>query len=178
MGHQPYFPFWKRNEPPPPKSTIDILDITTDQSQRIASFDASFRSLSWLPNGKELLFMKERIAPLYDEDDDHIWIQALNIKDGQVRTLAEFDGVQQCLMPISSPDGKWIAIMYDADNPMFNFMPSLGLIPNDSTNSDTLPPITRLTHEIKLYSQRWSHDVNVFMFGETMVPINRFTRLM
>lgn len=158
LHHQPSFLFWKRNEPPPPQSAVYIIDMATGVSQRIVSFDASIRSLSWFPNGKELLFMKERVAPLYDEDDDHIWIQSIDIKDGHVRTLAKFDGLQQFLAPACSPDGKWVALMYDADNPIFNFMPSLGLTANESTDNDTLPPITRLTHEIKLYTPRWSQD--------------------
>jgi dipeptidyl aminopeptidase/acylaminoacyl peptidase len=130
----------------------------TGQSQHITSLDASIRSLSWLPNGKELLFMKERVAPLYDEDNDRIWIQAVNVSNGHIRTLAEFDGLQQCLRPMLSPNGKWIALMYDIDHPIFNFMPSLCLLPNESTNSDTLPPMTRLTHEMKLHSPQWSSN--------------------
>jgi dipeptidyl aminopeptidase/acylaminoacyl peptidase len=156
LVHQPSFPYWEKKEPP--QSTIDIINTTTGQSQHIASFDASIRSLSWFPNGKELLFVKERIGSLYNEEEDRDWIQSLDINDGPVRTLAEFDGLQQSLRPVSSPDGQWIAFMYDADNPTFNFMPSIGLIPNDSSVSNILPPITRLTHELKLYSPRWSPD--------------------
>lgn len=156
LAHQPYFPYWEKKEPP--KSTIDIIDIATDESQQIASFDASIRNLSWLPNGKELLFMKERVGFYYTEEGDREWIQSLCLKDGHVHTLAEFDGLQQFLMPISSPDGQWVAFLYDADNPSFSNMPSLGLVSNDSTNSDTLPLMIRLTHEIKLYSPQWSPD--------------------
>ena len=156
LVHQPSFPYWEKKDPP--QSRIDVIDVTSGHSQHIASFDASIRSLSWLPNGKELLFMKERVSRLYNEDEDREWIQSLRIQDAHLFTLAKFGGLQQSLRPVSSPDGQWIAFMYDADNPQFNFMPSLGLIPNDSSNSDTLPSMTRLTHELKLYSPRWSHD--------------------
>lgn len=156
LAHQPYFPYWEKIEPP--KSTIDIIDIATNESQQIASFDASVRNLSWFPNGKKLLFMKERVGFYYKEEDDREWIQSLCLKDGHVYTLAEFDGLQQFLMPISSPDGQWVAFLYDADNPSFSNMPSLGLVSNDSRDSDTLPLITRLTHEVKLYSPQWSPD--------------------
>jgi len=159
LSHQPSFLFWKTNNPlKPPQSTISILDITTTHSQHIASFDATIRSLSWLPNGTELLLMKEQVAPLYDEDDDHVWIQALDTKDGHIRTLAKFEGLQHFLMPTASPDGQQIAVMYDADHLRWSFMSSLGLISNDSANKDTVPPIMRLTHDIKLYSPRWSPD--------------------
>ena len=155
LSHQSDFFYWEKKAPP--KSTIDILDIKTGASKEIASFEASIRYLSWLPNGKELLFMKERNGPLYKEEDDHTWVQSLHIKDGQVRTLAKFDGLQQSLSPTSSPDGKLVALMYDADNPMFGYMPSLGVVSNDAS-IDTLSPITRLTHEIKLDSPQWSSD--------------------
>ena len=156
LEHQPHFLHWEKKKPS--QSTIDIIDILTGQFKKIASFNAGIRYLSWFPNGQELLFLKERIGFLYDEEDNRDWIQSLDINDGHVRTLAEFEGLQQYLMPISSPDGKFIAFMYDADNSQFNFMPSLCFIPNESMHSDTLPPLTRLTYEMKLYSPRWSHD--------------------
>ncbi|MBX9621118.1 MAG: hypothetical protein K2X28_03675 [Alphaproteobacteria bacterium] len=104
--------------------------------------------------------MKERIGFLYNEDEDHEWIQALRIKERSLRTLAKFDGLQQLLRPTASPDGKVVAVMYDADNPMYNHMLSIGLIPSDSSNRDTLSSITRLTHELKVILtslvSRWS----------------------
>ena len=136
------------------ESTIDIIDIKTAHTQKIASFDASIRCLSWFPNGEELLFMKERVGYYYNEEEDYEWILSLNIKDGRIRTLAEFDGLQQFLNPTVSPDGKKVAILYDADHPMFTYMLSIGIINNESSSHD----ITRLTHEIKLYSLQWSHD--------------------
>ena len=156
LSHQPDFPYWEKKEPS--KSTIDILDVKTGQSKQIASFEASIRDLSWLPNGEELLFMKERIGSSYNEEDDWEWVQVLNVNDGHLRTLAKFNGLQQSLQPTSSPDGKLVALMYDADNPMYDFMPSLGVVSNDPTSAETIPPITRLTHEIKLNSPQWSSD--------------------
>ncbi|MBA3814481.1 MAG: S9 family peptidase [Alphaproteobacteria bacterium] len=156
LSHEPNFKYWEKKEPP--KSMIDILGIKTGKSKQIASFDASIRDLSWLPNGKELLFMKERIGSSYNEEDDWEWVQALNINDGHLRTLAKFDGLQQSLSPSASPDGKLVTLMYDADNPMYDFMPSLGVVSNDPTSAETIPPITRLTHEIKLHSPQWSSD--------------------
>ena len=157
LSHKPDVPYWEKK--PQPKSTLDIITIKTGLSKQIALFDEAIRNLSWFPNGEELLFMKERLGSLYNEEKDHEWIQALRIKEGTLRTLAEFDGLQQGLMPTASPNEKWVALMYDADNPMFNHMTSLGLVSNDSfTNGNMLSPIARLTHEVKLYSPRWAPD--------------------
>lgn len=45
--------------------------------------------------------------------------------------------------------------MYEADNPIFNYMPSLGIIPIEPI-ANTIPPITRQTQELKLFSPQWS----------------------
>ena len=156
LSQQPDVSYWEKKRPP--KSTIALIDITTGHSKQIASFDEPIRDLSWFPNGKELLFMKERIGFYYNEAEDHEWVQSLCIKDGCLRTLAEFDGLQQLLRPTASPDGKLVAVMYDADNPMYNHMLSIGLISNYSASIDAQPSLTRLTHELKLYSPQWSHD--------------------
>lgn len=156
LAHQPDNPYWEKKKPPP--STINIINIKTDALKKIASFDATTWYLSWLPNGEELIFTNEQNSLAYQEKEDWTRIQALNITTGKVRTLAKFEGLQQCLMPRPSPDGKFVAFMYDADNPIFNYMPSLGIIPIDSVSTDTLPPITRLTHELKLYAPQWSPD--------------------
>lgn len=141
----------------PPKSIIDIIDITSGTSKQLVSLEAEVRNLSWFPNGKELLFMKQRFGYLYNNHNDYDWIQSINIDNGEVKILAEFVGLQQSLQPTLSPDGKRVAFMYDADNPIFDFMPSLGLLSTNPAISKTLP-IKRLTYEIKLDSPQWSPD--------------------
>lgn len=155
LVHQQDFSDWEKIKPP--SSIIEIIDIHIGSSKRIASFETNIQDLSWLPNGEALLFMNIRIGYYYNKDD-LTRIQTFNISTGQTRTLAKFEGLQQCLMPKPSPDGKFVAFMYDADNPVFNYMPSLGIVLIEPISKDTLPPITRLTHELKLYSPRWSHD--------------------
>jgi dipeptidyl aminopeptidase/acylaminoacyl peptidase len=156
LAHKPFIEFWSKE--PQPKTSINIIDIKSGQMNQIVSFEESIRYLSYFPNGDELLFMKERMGSLYKEEEDHEWIQSLNIKNGHLRTLATFDGLQQFLRPICAPNGKKIAFTYDADNPDFNHMPSIGLISNDSKNGDKSPSIKRLTRELKLFSPRWSND--------------------
>jgi dienelactone hydrolase len=151
LSHVPHLPHWEKK---PRSSTLNILEIKTTHTQQIASFDAPIRCLSWFPNGEEILFMKERIGFYYDEEEDYEWILSLNIKDGRIRTLAKFDGLQQSLNPTLSSDGKKIAILYDADHPMYDYMLSIGIINNESS----LHGVTRLTHELNLSSLQWSHD--------------------
>jgi dipeptidyl aminopeptidase/acylaminoacyl peptidase len=156
LVHKPFIEYWSKE--PQPKTSINIIDIKSGQMNQIASFEESIDYLSYFPNGDELLFMKMRIGSLYKEDEDHEWIQSLNIKNGHLRTLAMFDGLQQFLSPICAPNGEKIAFTYDADNPEYNFMLSIGLVSNDPKNSNTLPSVNRLTYELKLFSPRWSND--------------------
>jgi dipeptidyl aminopeptidase/acylaminoacyl peptidase len=156
LMYRPPFSYWEKKEFP--KSTINIIDVMRGKLQEIASFNDSIRFLSWFPNEEELLFMKERVGLLHKEEENYTWIQSLDVHNGYVRIFAEFKGLQQFLSPILSSDGQIIAFTSDMDNPIFNFMPSLCFVPNDLGNINTLPPITRLTHEMKLYSPLWSHD--------------------
>lgn len=155
LKHQRFTNPWEKTKLP--ESIIDVINLT-GQSQQILSVNASLRSLSWFPNNEELLFMKERIGDVYNVWGDQDWIQSVRISDGRVRTLVEFDGLQQFLDPVCSPDRKQVAFTYDADHPMYTYMTSIGLISADSVASNTTSQITRLTNELKLYSLQWSHD--------------------
>ncbi len=139
----------------PPNSEINIIDIQTMQSHQIFSVDALLRDISWFPNGEEILFMKERTGTSYNQENDEAWVQSLNLRDNKVKTLAEFDGLQKYLQPVASPDSNQVAFMYDADNPLFMFMASIGLVPTNLT-TDRIPPIQRLTQELKLHTPKWS----------------------
>lgn len=154
LSHQPYQPRWERKHPP--QSTIALIDLSTHQLTQLGSFDSLIRYLSWLPNGEELLFVEERVGLFYQEEEDREWIRALQITDGSLRTLAEFDGLQQHLEPMASPDGGQIALMYDVENPLFSIMLSLCLISNQPASEKAVSPMTRLTEEIKVSLPCWS----------------------
>lgn len=156
LSHQPYVPYWEKKPQAP--STISIIDIRTGEAKQKASIDGGVRTICWFPNGDKLLFMKERVGSDYNEEEDYEWVISLNIKDGSLRTLAEFDGLQQSLQPTLSPDGNRIAILYDADNPIYDFMLSIGIIAIDDVNPNPKLPPKRLTHELTLRSPQWSHD--------------------
>lgn len=156
LAHQLYIEYWKDKDKP--ESHIDVIDIMTGQTKRIASLKAYIDTISWFPNGEELLFMKMRLGCEYNTEEDHTWIESVNINNGQVHTIMHFDGLQQILQPTVSPDGRFVAFMYDADNPIFNFMLSIGVVSTDLISNDTLPSIFRLTEEMSLSKPKWSQD--------------------
>ena len=151
-----YKPNFKNYEPSFPESVINLFNVETSESSQLISMDAFIADLSWLPNSNVLLFRKEITSVGNPGKDDHESILTLRLQDKQIKSLAEFDGLQQLLAPTSSFDGKQIAFMYDADNPAFNFMTSLGLVHNNSNSNSIL--IRRLTNEMQLMSPTWSKN--------------------
>ena len=137
---------------------IDSIDIATGESKQLADIDASIRYLSWLTKTNEVLFVKERVGRQYQDEMDNEWIQALNTKDGKIRTLLHFDSLQQFLTPKASKDGQSIALLYDAEHPIFTFMLSIGFIPANSDADSMLITPTQLTHEMQLDYTEWSND--------------------
>lgn len=142
----------------PPHTVIEVIDVMRAQTKQILSVDESLRNLSWFPNGRELLFMTERIGSNYNKENDESRVQSVRVSDGTVHTLAAFEGLQQWLRPVSSPDGRQVAFIHDADYPLFSLMPNVGLVSKDPMSANLVPPITRLTHELKLFSPQWSRD--------------------
>lgn len=173
--HQPYIPFWELNAKPsldknkssaidadhlvmkPPQTEVSIINIKDNSLKKLVSVDGLLRYLSWFPNGKELLVNIERIGFYYNKPDDHDWIKSISIKDGTMRTLASPKGLQQFLRPTASPDGKKVAFVYDADNPLFACTLNLGIVTSDETkNNGNI--IYQITHEFKLASPKWAPD--------------------
>lgn len=139
---------------PLPKTKVYHINITNAQVRLITSIDAKLRYISWFPNGKELLFLNEREAFRYNQEDDKTSIMKMNIADGAMQTLARVKGLQQSLQPVSSPKGNQVAFTYDPYNPYFSVVPNIGLV--SSTSSPSV--IQQLTHELKLFSPKWSPD--------------------
>jgi dipeptidyl aminopeptidase/acylaminoacyl peptidase len=175
LYHQSYVPILKREIQPiadqsktsalaveqvqskPSRSVIDIIDVANSHSQQLLSVDALLRNISWFPQGKKLLFMAERNGQNYNQSNDQTWVQSANISDGRIQTLMTIEGLQQGLGPVSSPDGQHVAIAYDAENLLYSFMTSIGLVDTHSTSSP-VESIKRLTYELKLFSPQWSND--------------------
>lgn len=155
LSHQPHYPYWEEKKPP--QCTIGIIDRVTGTFHKISSSEERIDYLSWFPDGRELLFSKVRNGYAHGETEDKSWVQAINPTTGKTRILAAFNGLQQSLSPQISPDGKHIALMYDANNTQFDFTRSLGLITYDPKKSNS-SPLIRLTHELNLSTLRWSSD--------------------
>ncbi len=99
--------------------------------------------------------MSDRVGRYYNQSVDKAWIYSFDIENKQLSQILEFNGLQQFLDPVISPDNRYIAFTYDAENPLFTFMTSLGLI---DTKSNT---IIRLTEQLKLIFPKWSNDGNL-----------------
>lgn len=138
----------------PAASNVEIIEISTRTLRHLATIDASLRKLSWFPDGEHLLFIQEREAFTYRASHDTTLIQSLRVSDAKLHTLVTFDGLQQFLDPVISSDGKEVAFMYDADNPTFNYMTSIGIVKVNFSHENI--PIKRLTHEIKFTNPKWA----------------------
>ncbi|MDR3502414.1 MAG: prolyl oligopeptidase family serine peptidase [Legionella sp.] len=156
LTHQPYAKPWEKKERP--ESKIILLDRVTRQSQLLASIDASIRYPAWLPGTDRIVFVKERNTFLYNEEEDKDWVQSLNILNKSIETLAQIDGWQQFLQPTPSPNGKSIALLYDADNPIYSYMLSIGLLSTEQTPNSQKRALNRLTNEMQLILASWSPD--------------------
>ena len=141
-----------------PKSELRLVDVATGRDSLLAAFDAHVRDVSWTPDGSELVFFAQRIGYLYRQEQDESLVRAIRLKDGRLRTIAACAGLQQFLRPELSPDGRKVAIAYDADNPIFDFLLSIGVADASPSADTSAKPIVRLTREAKLQHQRWSPD--------------------
>lgn len=139
-----------------PPSKIELIDIVTSQTLSLGAFDNRIKDLSWIPNSHDILFTQERMGYEYKDDINYELISTLNIENKKIRTLAKFSGWQQQLEPQSSPDGRFIAFLYDPESPLFDTTQSIGLIKNDGESNNESPEITRLTEDIKFHLPAWS----------------------
>jgi Tol biopolymer transport system component len=158
----------------PPQSEIDLIDINSGNIQPLKTMNDSIRNLSWDYEGKKIFFMSDRFGRNYNQKNDQTWVYYFDIKNRELTTLLELDGLQQFLEPVPSHDGKYVAFAYDADNPLFNFMTSIGLISTENTIQKNSEKIRRLTEEIKLFLPKWSNDDSkIFWPGVTESPTSR-----
>lgn len=137
-------------------STIYAIEITSGAKHAIYSDKSRLQDISWFPDGNKILMSKIKFG--FDNDEPHAsYIQAVNLTGGQVEVLAKFDGLQQVLQPQLSPDGLSVAFLYNAEDPLFNWMPSIGIV--SCLNPEGGQPVIRqLTHEIKWMIAKWAPD--------------------
>lgn len=151
LSHQKMIEPWEHQKQA--ESKIDVIDISSGQSQEIASIDGSVRYLS--ANNNIIFFVKERVGFEYNVEEDHEWIESLDINGKNLQTILHFSGLQQWLLPTVSPDGKKMAFTYDPDVPFYSIIGSIGLV--DLNNSNQITSIKRLTREINLAGPKWSN---------------------
>lgn len=144
---------------PLPKTTILIINISNSQLRTIANVDAKIRYISWLPNGKALLFSEEREARRYSQKEDRNWIKKMDVQNGKEQIITEIKGLQQFLSPVASPDGKEIAFTYDPYTKYFSVLSNIGIVTNTTLSGSTsTASIKQLTEQLKLFSPQWSPD--------------------
>ena len=139
-----------------PPSNVELIDMVTNQTSSLGSFDNRIKDFSWIPDSNEILFTQERMGFEYKDDIDYELISTLNVDNKKIRTLAKFNGWQQRLSPQASPDGKLIAFLYDPESPLFDVTQNIGLIKNNGESNNDSPEIVRLTHDVKFHSPAWS----------------------
>lgn len=141
---------------PPPPSMIQVIDLEANTSRQVYARPGIVVDLSWYPNGQKLLMAMLRIGLFFHDDEDLSFVQSVCLKDGSISILKRFSGRQYSLQPKLSPDGKQIALLYTAEDEMFSWMPSLGLLKAESVSDG--PSIQQLTSDIKLTASEWSKN--------------------
>lgn len=140
-----------------PPSKIELIDVMTDQTSILGSFDNRIKDFSWVPQSHEILMTQERFGFEYNDDIFYELISTLNVETKEIRTLAKFNGMQQQLSPQASPDGRAVAFLYDPESPLFDVVQTIGVIKNDGISSHDSPDIINLTHDVKYHAPvTWS----------------------
>ncbi|MBN9230946.1 MAG: hypothetical protein BGO90_10025 [Legionella sp. 40-6] len=153
LTYQPHTKPWEKKERP--KSKIILINRETRRHQLLTEIDASVLYPAWLPGTDRIVFVKER-GNYYDEEEDKEWVQSMNILNYSIETLVQFNGLQQFLQPTPSPTGASIALLYDADNPIYSYMLSIGLLSPVQITGSPKPVLNRLTREMQLNLPSWS----------------------
>ncbi len=134
-------------------SSVQVIEVMTGALREIYSDFGLLSDLSWYHNGEKLLMTKLRIG----KEAHTSWVQSVCLRDGFVRTLAKFNGLQQFLQPEISQDGLQVAILYNAESDIFDWMPSIGIVASEG-NGDAVPLVKQLTFDSKFVKSKWSKD--------------------
>jgi dipeptidyl aminopeptidase/acylaminoacyl peptidase len=124
-------------------------------------------SLSWTPDGKQLLFSANR-NPDWEYDFRNSEVYALTVASGDIKALTSTAGPDRS--PVVSPDGKTVAYLGYQDKVQTYQVTRLRLMNVDGTNKREV--LTNLDRSVK--DIQWSADGKriIFMydeFGDTKV---------
>lgn len=138
-----------------PPSSIHLIDVMKGTAQKIYSNVALIDSISWYPDNSKLLIS---VLHINFKEKHMSFIKSISVNDGYECILAKLNGLQQSLYPRTSPDGRQVSLLYTAENELFDWMNSIGIVDgNPAVNVDT-PSIKQLTFDLKLAGAKWSKD--------------------
>lgn len=128
------------------------LDLGTKESRRVAQVDADIRGLTWDPHRSELHVATVRLWG-YNERQGASTILALEPKSGRTREVLRNAGANQSLRSHFSPDGRWVATTYDAENVVYDFRNNVVLIDTAGGARRVLAPELHVGEDLQ-----WSPD--------------------
>ena len=106
--------------------------------RQLTSGDFQHRgSLSWSPNGQEIVFSGNRNAD-WEYDFRNTNIYAVSVSDGSIRTLTDRAGTEQ--EPVVSPNGDWVAFQGYEDRVQTYQVSALHLMRLDGSKMKVLTP--------------------------------------
>lgn len=145
-------------EAKPPETSLILINLAKHKNEILTKIDAKIRYLSWFPDSKKVLFLKQREALSYHQTEDETLISSLDIYTHQIHAEAKIPGLQQLLFPVLSPSGKKVAYLYDGNNPLFGATTNLWTLVLSSKNKNGHPAMKPLTSELKLFNPAWLPD--------------------
>jgi len=99
---------------------VHRLDVATGKSRLVGTVDADIRSLVWDARNGEL-HVSAVHAWGYNEKVFWSAILAMNPQTGKTRDVIRTAGASQGLRSNFSPDGRWVATVYDTENVIYDF---------------------------------------------------------
>lgn len=135
----------------PPDSQVWVIDVDSGSARKVATGPYRMAALSWFPDGKALLCAVHRSFK-YRRDDGFGEVRRIDISSGKCTTIIKDSGVQR-LRPVLSPDGRFVAFLYDPANLVYPFHRSIAVVPS------TGGPVRQLTRDRMVESVPvWSLD--------------------
>lgn len=99
---------------------VHRLDTATGKSRLVGTVDADIRSLEWDDRNREV-HVSAVHAWGYNEKQFWSAIIAVNPETGKMRDVIRTNGASQGLRSNFSPDGRWVATVYDTENVIYDF---------------------------------------------------------
>ncbi|MBC8171957.1 MAG: S9 family peptidase [Anaerolineae bacterium] len=125
------------------------------KSRRLTSLDTSFQEPQWSPDGN-YIYTGRAVDPQADEPYRQSRLYRIRVDDGTSETLQHGD--QTDVLPVSSPDGQWVAYIRFPEDKASMRLNRLAVIPT----SDGEPRDLTLDADLAPVVFRWSGDHLLF----------------